>query len=94
MGQKPLGVGTKRGEGLGDGILDNLVYVGRPHRADRSHGRAGARRKRVADVRQVLRQIPSRSPILADLIEQGHVGIAGGLYDIESGEVKFFDEVF
>jgi carbonic anhydrase len=56
----------------------------------------GAFVERVAEenVRQVLRQIPSRSPILADLIEQGHVGIAGGLYDIESGEVSFFDEVF
>lgn len=56
----------------------------------------GAFVERVAEenVRQVLRQIPSRSPILADLIEQGRVGIAGGIYDIESGAVSFFDEVF
>jgi carbonic anhydrase len=52
--------------------------------------------ERVAkeNVRQVLRAIPSRSPILADLIEQGRIGLAGGLYDVESGEVQFFDEMF
>jgi carbonic anhydrase len=44
-----------------------------------------------ANVRLVMSQIPERSPILAELIKQGQVGLVGGMYDLESGRVTFFE---
>ncbi len=38
-----------------------------------------------------LRQIRERSPILAELIRDGKVGLVGGLHDLDSGRVTFFE---
>ena len=43
------------------------------------------------NVRLVLKQIRERSPILAELIRDGKVGLVGGLHDLDSGRVTFFD---
>jgi len=39
-----------------------------------------------------MRQITAKSPILKELIDKGEVGLVGGIYDIKTGEVKFFDK--
>jgi len=45
----------------------------------------------LENVKLVLAQIKERSPILAGLIREGKVGLVGGMYDLESGKVKFLD---
>jgi carbonic anhydrase len=43
-----------------------------------------------ANVRLVLDQIRERSPILRDMLDQGQIGLVGGMYDLSNGEVRFF----
>jgi carbonic anhydrase len=43
------------------------------------------------NVKLVMAQIKERSPILAELIREGKVGLVGGMYDLESGKVKFLE---
>jgi carbonic anhydrase len=45
----------------------------------------------LENVKLVLAQIKERSPILAELIREGKVGLVGGMYDLESGKVKFLE---
>jgi carbonic anhydrase len=46
----------------------------------------------AANVRLVMQQIRERSPILREMIEQGRIGLVGGMYDLSTGEVHFFDK--
>jgi carbonic anhydrase len=50
--------------------------------------------ERVAlrNVREVMRQIPKRSSILAELVAEGKLKITGGLYNVETGVVEFLNE--
>ena len=43
-----------------------------------------------ANVRLVMQQIRERSPILKEMLDQGHIGLVGGIYDLNSGQVQFF----
>lgn len=36
-----------------------------------------------------MRQIPRQSDILNDLFNEGQIGIAGGIYNVETGLVNF-----
>lgn len=49
--------------------------------------------ERVAELNVMLvkQQIVQRSPILADLIHKGEIALLGGMYDVESGAVEFYD---
>jgi len=40
----------------------------------------------------VMQQIRERSPILREMIDKGQVGLVGGMYDLKTGEVHFFDK--
>lgn len=44
------------------------------------------------NVRRTVKSILERSPILKELAESGHVGLIGGVHDITSGEVTFFED--
>lgn len=48
----------------------------------------------VENTRHQLRGILDRSPILQRLFEEGRIGLAAGVYSVESGEVTFFEERF
>lgn len=52
--------------------------------------------ERVAleNTRHQMRAILDRSPILEHLFNEGRVGIVGGMYSVETGEVTFFDHQF
>jgi carbonic anhydrase len=39
-----------------------------------------------------MRNVSARSPVLREMIEKGNVGIAGGVYDLETGKVTFLPE--
>ena len=43
-----------------------------------------------ANVRLVMRQIRERSPILREMIDQHQIGLVGGMYDLSTGKVNFF----
>lgn len=38
-----------------------------------------------------VKQISEKSPILKEMIDAGTVGIAGGMYDVQTGEVEFIE---
>jgi carbonic anhydrase len=43
-----------------------------------------------ANVHLVMQQIRERSPILREMLDQGKIGLVGGMYDLDTGEVHFF----
>jgi carbonic anhydrase len=43
-----------------------------------------------ANVRLVMQQVRQRSPILREMLDQGQIGLVGGMYDLSTGEVHFF----
>ncbi|GGI78271.1 carbonic anhydrase family protein [Legionella impletisoli] len=43
------------------------------------------------NVKHSMKEIKEKSPVLKELIEQGQIGLIGGLYDIATGEVDFFE---
>ena len=45
-----------------------------------------------ANVRLVLKQIREQSPILREMLDQKAIGLAGGMYDLSTGQVQFFSE--
>jgi carbonic anhydrase len=45
-----------------------------------------------ANVHLVMRQIRERSPILRQMLDQHQIGLVGGIYDLSTGEVRFFDK--
>ncbi|MCQ8104881.1 carbonic anhydrase family protein [Methylomonas sp. SURF-2] len=46
----------------------------------------------VINVKRTVNAIMELSPILREMIERGEIGIIGGIHDIATGEVVFFDD--
>lgn len=44
-----------------------------------------------ANVHLTIEDIKQRSPVIKDMLDTGKIGIAGGMYDVKTGEVHFFD---
>lgn len=47
----------------------------------------------VADlnVRLTMKQIIKKSPVIAEMVQKGEIAIYGGMYDVETGVVDFFE---
>jgi carbonic anhydrase len=45
-----------------------------------------------ANVRMVMQQILERSPLLREMVDRGEIGLVGGMYDLSTGEVHFFEK--
>ena len=45
-----------------------------------------------ANVHLVMQQIRERSPILREMLDKGEIGLVGGMYDLSTGEVHFYDK--
>jgi carbonic anhydrase len=45
-----------------------------------------------ANVRLVMQEIRERSPILREMLDKGEIGLVGGMYDLSTGKVQFFDK--
>jgi carbonic anhydrase len=45
-----------------------------------------------ANVRLVMQQIRDRSPILKEMLDNNQIGLVGGMYDLSTGEVRFFNK--
>lgn len=39
----------------------------------------------------VMKQIPAHSPVIAKLLREGKIGLVGGMQNLDTGEVTFFD---
>ncbi len=48
----------------------------------------------VENTRNQMRAVLDRSPILEHLFREGRVGLVGGIYAVETGEVTFFEQHF
>lgn len=46
----------------------------------------------VINVKRTVHAIMERSPILKDMIKSGAIGIVGGIHDLTTGEVNFYDD--
>lgn len=46
------------------------------------------------NVHRMLDEIQEKSSILSEMIEQGEIGIIGGMYDVETGAVEFYEHTF
>jgi carbonic anhydrase len=44
-----------------------------------------------ANVRLVMHQIRDRSPVLREMLDHGEIELVGGMYDLSSGKVRFFE---
>jgi len=44
-----------------------------------------------ANVRLVMRQIRERSPVLREMLDRGEIGLVGGMYDLSTGKIRFFE---
>jgi carbonic anhydrase len=44
------------------------------------------------NVRHSMKEIREKSPILKELLDSGAVGLVGGMYDLETGAVTFFED--
>lgn len=45
-----------------------------------------------ANVRLVMQQIRERSPILREMLDNGQISLVGGMYDLSTGEVHFYEK--
>jgi len=41
-------------------------------------------------VQQVMKEIRERSPILREMLDQGQIGLVGGMYDLSTGKIEFY----
>lgn len=48
----------------------------------------------LENMRHQLRAITERSPILARLVDEGKIGLVGGMYSVDTGAVEFTEEIF
>lgn len=44
-----------------------------------------------ANVRLVMKQIAERSPVLREMIDKGEIKLVGGMYDLATGKVQFYE---
>jgi carbonic anhydrase len=49
--------------------------------------------ERVAElnVHHVLKQVINQSAILADMLDKGEIALVGGMYNVETGVVEFYE---
>jgi carbonic anhydrase len=45
-----------------------------------------------ANVRLVMQQVRDRSPILREMVDKHEIGLIGGIYDLATGEIHFFEK--
>lgn len=78
------------------GLLDRIQPAVEETRKRHKDLEAEALAERVAEVHveQALEEIKTKSPIIRQLVEEGKVGMAGGIYNVESGTVSFHCEKF
>lgn len=44
------------------------------------------------NVRYVMEEIPRRSPVIAEMLDNREIALEGGMYDVDTGMVTFYDK--
>jgi carbonic anhydrase len=44
-----------------------------------------------ANVKLVMKEIREHSPVLREMLDKGEIGLVGGMYDLSTGKVQFYD---
>jgi carbonic anhydrase len=44
------------------------------------------------NVHMIMHEIPRRSQVIAEMLDKGEIAIIGGMYDVETGIVDFYEE--
>jgi carbonic anhydrase len=45
-----------------------------------------------ANVRLAMKEIREHSPILRDMVDKGQIALVGGMYDLSTGKIQFFEK--
>ena len=45
------------------------------------------------NVRRTVKNVIERSFIIEQMVENGEIGVIGAMYDVETGNVEFYDDV-
>jgi carbonic anhydrase len=65
-------------------VVENTAYVnGAPY--------AFANAVAANNVHHVMDEIPRQSAILGEMIDAHHIAVVGGMYDVETGQVDFYE---
>jgi carbonic anhydrase len=78
--------------GLLDKIKPAITQVKASGKKGDSHDSAFVEDVVETNVHLVMKQIPERSPVLHELIEHHKIKLVGGVYDLKTGKVEFFQE--
>lgn len=78
------------------GLLEKIQPAVEKIEASRLHLSFDEKVEEVAseNVKMQMEEILHRSSILRNLFKEGKIGLAGGMYSVETGEVEFFDVKF
>ncbi len=75
--------------------IQPAVYLERTTKTERtSKNHEFVERVAHIQVRRSLEAIIERSVVIRELLESSSVGLVGGFYDLDTGEVKFFDDTY
>jgi carbonic anhydrase len=77
--------------GLLDKIKPSIADVPKSIEQRNSKNPAFVKALTEANVRYQMRMIREKSPILKEMLDKGEVGMVGGVYDISTGKVQFFE---
>ncbi|MEO6423084.1 MAG: carbonic anhydrase family protein [Candidatus Nitrotoga sp.] len=73
--------------------LQPAVYNEKTETENRNSGNSEFVEKvATINVKKVVQAVMERSPIVKEMIENGECGIVGGIHDISTGEVSFYDD--
>lgn len=71
-------------------IKPAITSVPNDGRSRTSKNSAFVEKVAAANVRLVMQQIRDRSPILSEMLRDRQIGLVGGMYDLETGQVTFY----
>lgn len=74
--------------------IQPLIALEKDHYDNRSSANpAYVENVAILNVQHVMRHIPLLSPILKEMLEREEIKIIGGIYDIETGKVEFYEPI-
>jgi carbonic anhydrase len=70
-------------------VVDSIPADGQP-RSSKNHALVDAVCE--ANVHAVMKEIRERSPVLREMLDKGEIALVGGLYDLATGKIEFYEK--